>query len=161
MAAPASTARSTPVGKFLEEQFATKIAFSRLPAAAFWERTVTPPAVDGGDPIDITTMFNTEWRTAAPRTLKSLMPFDVVAAYDPRFYNEAINTLINEEGSITVHHPDGSKEDFYGYLRSFTPGDNAQDGGDMPTATLNIVPTMWDPTNDVEADPVHTDVPGT
>lgn len=159
MAAPANTARTTPAGRKLDEGFPTKIAFSRLPGASFWEKTVQPPGVDGGEPVDITTMHNVAWRTRNPRVLVDLMPHTVKAAYDPNWYNQIVNTLINAKGSVTVRFPDGSTLDYFGYLQKIEP-DQIEEGK-QPEATLTIVPTNWDYVNNVESPPVLTSVAGT
>ena len=158
MAAPATTTRTTPTGKYLEDGFSTKIAFSRDPAIKFWEKTVTPPGIDGGDSIEQTTMHNTLWRTFAPRQLQTLTEMTTTAAYDPVVYTD-IQELINQEGSITVRFPDGSTLDFFGYLKMFQPNEVSE--GEQPDAEVTIVPTNWDPINDVEAAPVLTSVAGT
>lgn len=158
MAAPATTARQTPAGIKLDDGYSTKIAFERDPDVSFWEKTVQPPGIDGGDAIDTTTMHNAAWRTMAARALKTLTECSVVAAYDPNVYNNILN-LINAEGSITIHFPDASKLDFYGYLKTFEPSENTE--GEQPEATITIVPTNYDPANDTEASPVLTSVAGT
>jgi hypothetical protein len=159
MAAPSSTTRATPAGIKLDDGYSTKIAFARDSNVSFWEKTLSPPGLDGGDPIDTTTMHNADWRTMSARQLATLSEFTCTAAYDPNVYNDIINNLLNQEGSITVHFPDGSKLDFFGYLRSFQPQDVAE--GAQPEAQITIVPTNYDPTNNVEASPVLTQVAGT
>ena len=158
MAAPATTPRSAPGGIKLDDGFSTKIAFERDPDVSFWEVTVQPPGVDGGDPIDTTTMHNLNWRTMAARALKTLTESSVTARYDPAVYTQILE-LINIPGAITVHFPDGSTLDFYGFLQTFEVGDHAE--GEPPEATLTIQPTNYDPDNDVEAAPVLTSVAGT
>ena len=159
MATPATTSRSTPAGKILEDGHSTVIAFARDVDVSFWEKTTQPPGMEGGDPIDITTMHNSTWRTMAPRSLITLTPFTVTAGYDPNVYNNILNNLLNQSGSITVHFPDGSTLDFYGYLQTFEPQANAE--GTHPECNITIVPTNYDPTNDVEEAPVLTEVAGT
>lgn len=159
MAAPASTTRVTPTGRKLDEGFPTKIAFSRAANVSFWEKTVQPPGVDGGEPVDTTTMHNTAWRTKNPRVLVSLEPHTTKVAYDPNVYNTIVNTLINAKGSITVRFPDGSTLDYFGYLQKFEP--DAIEEGKQPEATVTIVPTNFDSANNVEAAPVLTSVSGT
>lgn len=158
MAAPASTVRQTPAGIKLDDGFPTKIAFARDPDVSLWEIGVTPPGIDGGDPIDTTTMHNVTWRTMSPRQLKTLTPFSFRAAYDPVVYTSIVE-LINEPGAITVHLPDGSKLDFYGFLQTFEPDEHAE--GEFPEASCAICPTNYDPVNRVEAAPVLTSVAGT
>jgi len=159
MAAPATTARIAPVGIAFTDPYPTTIAFELDPNISFWEKSVTPPSVDGGDAIDITTMHNTTWRTMHPRTLLSLSEFTLVASYDEAVYTQII-AILNSNGGVTIHFPDSSTLDFWGYLRVFAPGENAE-GGDQPTATITVTPTNWDTTNNVEAAPVLTAVAGT
>lgn len=158
MAAPVAVARQAPAGIRLDDGFSTKISFAQDPDVSFWEMTVQPPGIDGGDAIETTTMHNTAWRTMSARQLKTLTEASVTAAYDPNVFNNIL-TLINFETTVTVHFPDGSTLAFYGYLKSFEPGDNTE--GEMPEATVTIVPTNYDPVNRVEAAPVLTSVAGT
>ena len=159
MAAPATTARSTPSGIRFPNGFSSKIAFNRDADFSFWERNVGTPGVDGGDPIDITTMHNTTWRTMVARDLMTLTPFTVTGAIDAGIYTDCINNLINQEGSITRHLPDGSKLDFFGFLQKIEFGEFVE--GEMPTATITVVPTNFDPVNRTEQPPVLTSVTGT
>lgn len=158
MAAPGDTVRQTPAGIYLKNGYSTKVAFARAPSISLWERTAKPPGVEGGDGIDTTTMFNTTYRTMAARTLITLGESSFKAAYDPNVYN-TILTLVNQEGAITHHFPDGSTLSYFGFLKGFEP-DEMQEGT-MPEATVSIVPTNYDPVAHVEADPVLTSVAGT
>ena len=72
MAAPAITARTTPAGIMLKDGYSTKIAFAADPDVSFWEKTVKPPGIDGGDGIEQTTMHNSAYRTMRSRSLKTL-----------------------------------------------------------------------------------------
>lgn len=158
MAAPTAAARSAPAGIRIDDGFSTLIAFATIPTISFWEKTVTPPGIDGGDAIDTTTMHNVLWRSRASRALKTLTDSSLKAAYDPNLYN-SILALINLETTITVHFPDGSTLAFFGFLQKFEPGDLAE--GTQPECTITIVPTNIDPVNHVEAAPVLTSVAGT
>ena len=158
MAAPATTARSTPWGIALSDGYSTKIAFAADPDISFWEKTVGPPSLDGGDAIETTTMHNAAYRTLSSRALITLGESSVTVAYDPDLYDEVLG-IINVNTAITVHFPDGSPLDFWGFLRTFEPGENAE--GEQPEATITIQPTNYDPNNTVEAGPVLTEVAGT
>jgi len=160
MAAPANTARTTPVGIPYHDPFPTTIAFSLDPDISFWEKEVTPPGLDGGDAINTTTMHNTTYRTMRSRSLITVTEFTLVAAYDERVYDQIIAIINDDTGSVSVWFPDGASLDFWGYLRVFAPATNSE-GGDQPTATITITPTNWDTTNAVEAAPVLTSVAGT
>jgi hypothetical protein len=158
MAAPTPTARVTPTGIMLEDGFSTKITFAADTNVTLYEITVQPPGYDGGDAIETTTMFNTDFRTFAARSLKTLTEGQVTFGYDPVAFSELF-TLINVPTTITVTFPDGSTLAFFGYLRTFEPEALAE--GEMPTATATFQPTNVDPANHVEAAPVLTSVAGT
>jgi hypothetical protein len=139
--------RIDPVGSKLDDGYSTKITFTADPDVSFWEKSVKPPGVDGGDPIDITTMFNAEWRTAAPRSLKTLTEASATVAYDPQVYDQIV-ALINVKTWVTILFSDGSGIHFPGYLKSFEPGELSEGG--FPEATISIVPTNADPSTGVE-----------
>lgn len=159
MAAPATTARSTPAGRLLKDGYRTVIAPSLLPTVSFWEKEVPAPGVDGGDAIEQTTMHNAAWRTFAARSLKTLTPIQLKVAYDPNLYNQIMSLVNDDSGSWTVTFRDLSTLDFFGYLKTFTPDPLVE--GTQPTATIEIVPTNFDRANNVEAAPVLTSVSGT
>lgn len=158
MAAPTTQTRVTPAGIPLQDGYQTKIVFGEDPNISFWETSINPPAIEGGDPIDTTTMYNIDWFTKAAQSLKDLQPFTLTAGWDPDLYDEADN-LINVEGEITVLFPDGSTLDFFGYMQRFEPQELVR--GTFPLCTITVVPTNYDPTNHVEAGPVLTEVAGT
>lgn len=158
MAAPTPTARGTPAGIALREGFHAKITFAANTTISFWEKTVDPPGLDGGAPIDQTTQFNTLYRTRWPRTLIDVTPITLPdAAYDPNVISQ-LASLINVNTVITVSFQDTSTVCFYGYLQSFKP--NPQREGEQPTCSITIVPTNMDSTY-VEQGPVVTSVAGT
>lgn len=148
-----ATARATPVGTALDDGYQTLIAFAADPDVSFWEKTVTPPGIDGGDKIDTTTMHNTTWRTGAARALKTLTSSSITATYDPKVYDQIV-ALVNVETQITVHFPDGSTLDFYGYLKSFTPSEHSE--GEQPECEIEIEPTNVNPSTGSEAGPTFT-----
>lgn len=158
MAAPTPTTRSTPVGIKLDDGFSSKITFAADPDISFWEKTLQPPGVDGGDAVETTTMHNVTYRTMGPRQLKTLTNSSSVVAYDPAVLTQII-ALINVRTTITVTFPDGSTWAYYGFLKSFEPSDLQE--GEQPEATVEIVPTNFDPTNKVEAGPALASVAGT
>lgn len=158
MAAPVAAARVTPLGIMLENSHSTKIAITADPDISFWEVDVTPPGIDGGEPIDVTTMHNTSVRTRAPRALKDFTEGQTTVGYDPNIFNNAL-AVVNVETTITVHFPDGSTLAFFGYLRTFTPAGMSGDGT-FPTATVVFTPTNRDSSGS-EQSPVLTSVAGT
>ena len=130
MAAPSTTARVTPSGVKLTDGYRSTMAFARAPNIGFWEMTVKPPGMDGGDKIDTTTMLNDQWRTSDARALVTLTDSTIRVAYDPNMYNDIREKLLNQPGSVTVHFPDGSTLDFYGFLGKFEPSELKE--GEMP-----------------------------
>jgi len=150
-----TTARVVPVGLKLTDGYQCLIAFAEDSAIGLWEKTVKPPGIEGGDAIDITTQHNEEWRTSAPRSLKTLTPIQVTAAYDPAMF-EGILAMINVVQWITLHWPDGSTYDFVGFLKTVEP--NALAEGTQPEVTVTIVPT--NEFEGAEVAPVYTPASG-
>lgn len=158
MAAPTPTARGTPSGIKLKDGYQSLVTFAANPTISLWEKAVTPPGLDGGEPVVQTTMHNTQWRTMAPRALITMTPHQFMGAYDPAIYT-SILTLINVETTVTVTFKDGSTLAFYGFLQKFEPAQLQE--GTQPEAAITIVPTNFDYVNKVEAAPVLTSVAGT
>lgn len=158
MSAPSATARQAPLGLQLENGHSTKITFGRLPAAKFEEIEVTGHPIDGGDGIDMTSMFNNKVRTYAPRALSDTGEFSIKAGYDPAFKVQIRDTLINQNDQITIRHPDGTTDAIWGWLRSWTPDANVE--GTRPTATLVIKTSNRDDSG-VEREFVQVEVTGT
>lgn len=160
MAAPAATVRGDPNtnGIPLPDGYQSLVTFETDADIELWEKTVTPPGIDGGDAVESTTMHNTTWRTFHPRNLKTLTEHSFTAAYDPDVYDQIV-ALCNVETTITVLFPDGSTLAFYGYLKNFEPSEMSE--GEQPEATVTVQPTNWDHVNDVEAGPTVVEVSGT
>lgn len=101
---------------------------------------ITPPAWDGGDAIDITTLGNTEFRTKMAQTLKDIGECSFSCHYDPSVFASA---PINQNGTITITIPNWGALTFYGYLRSLTPqelvvGDAAKMDGTIVVTNTSI-----------------------
>ncbi len=158
MAAPTPTARGTPAGLKLRDGFSSKITFAAVPTVSFWEKSVSPPGIDGGPKIDQTTMFNTMRTTAAAQSLYEVTDGSMKVAYDPNVYNTIINTLINYHTTITQTWRDGSTLADFGYLQSFKP--DALERGKQPEATVTFVFIGQD-SSGTEYAPVITSVSGT
>lgn len=158
MAAPSATARQDPTGIRMDDGYRTLITFSADPDVQLWEKSVKPPGLEGGEPIDTTTMHNDTLRTASPRALKTMTAGSIKCAYDPILFT-SILALINVEQTITVTFPDTTTLAFYGFVKSFSPEDLQE--GDQPMASVEFVPTNQDPTTGAEETFVLVNATGT
>jgi hypothetical protein len=158
MAPPTPAVRGTPDGLKLWDGFPTTVAMENLLTIPFWEKTVTPPGIDGGEAIEQSTMHNVAWRTFRARSLKTLTPMTLTAANDPAVFTN-IEAQCNIEQTFTVKLADGSTIAFYGYLQKFEP--QSHEEGTQPEATITIVPTNRDPSDGSEAGPAIDETPGT
>jgi len=119
----------------------TRVSFAADASAAVTllvEKSVTPPGVDGGGPVDTTTMANTTYHTQQPKQLITMTNSSFTAAYDPDVLTNII-ALVNVNTLITLTFPDAVTWAFWGYLDKFIP--NANEEGEQPTAEVTIVPT--------------------
>ncbi len=121
----------------LHDGFPTTITLSGA-GTTFWEKTVQPPGIDGGEPIEITTMRNASLRTRAPRHLYDVTPMELSVAYDPTAY-DTIMAAVNVNQEIVVTFPDEGTVTWWGFLKSFIP--EANEEGKQPTARITLVPT--------------------
>jgi hypothetical protein len=142
----------------MEDGYQARYVFASKPTVSLWEVTVKPPGLDGGEPINTTTMQNTKWRTQAHRHLQTLAGSSCNFAYDPDVYNDLLS-LVNTTTSVTVWWSDGSALAFFGFLQKLEFGELKE--GEMPTAVGTIVPTNADPTTHVESGPVFQPAAGT
>ncbi len=156
MPAPTPTPRVTPAGIKLRDGFSSKVTISGKTTISFWEKTVTPPGLDGGPPVDQTTMFNESRVTKAPQVLYDATDGSMKVAYDPAVYVDIIS-IINQPVTITQTWRDGSTYAAFGYLQSFKP--DALERGKQPEATVVVVYTGQDTTG-VEYAPTITAVSG-
>jgi len=158
MGVPAATTRVTPVGTKLDDGYQTLIAFAADPDVSFWEKTVQPPGLDGGDPIPTTTMHNSTYRTKAARSLIDTTDSSVVVAYDPVVYDQII-ALLNVEGAITINFSNSDTLSFFGFLQTFEPQEVEE--GAQPEANITIAVTNVDPSDGSEAAPNYVTATGT
>lgn len=120
------------------------IIYDELKGSGYYSGFVTEievqaPEVNGGGPIDLTTMRNTAWRTQAPKQLKGADRFTVKVDYDRNAYN-VIGPQISGAGPMglwRITWQDGSYATFYGFQDSFTPDPLVE--GERPTATWVII----------------------
>lgn len=161
MADPVAAARVDPFGvgkRPLHNGFSSFISFSADPDVGLFERAVQPPGIDGGDPIDVTTMFNDRVRPKAARHLVEGTSARMRVGYDPDDL-VAIEDLINAEGSVTLTFPNGTQMVFWGWLKSFTPQE--YEDGVFPEAECEIVFGNWDPNNCIETNFIISQSNGT
>lgn len=126
----------------LEDGFATIVSFAANPTVKFYEKTITPPGMDGMGPIDVTTMRNTLYRTAAPKKLKKLTAMTMSVSYDDQVFSATeVWAMMQVNQLITITFPDGHTFAFWGFLDKFQPQElGVQE--DQPMATVTIEPTM-------------------
>lgn len=139
----------------IDDGHSTTIEFSAESSAdalMLWEKTVTPPGLEGGGANETTTMRNVLYRTKSPKKLITLVDSSVKVAYDPEVITNLL-TIINTNNQITITYPDGSTVVFWGWLDSFIPDPLVE--GEQPEATVVIIPSNQ---NDslVETAPVFT-----
>ncbi len=159
MAAPPVVSLENPVGThFLDDGFSTTIVFAARPTMSFKEKDVKPGGFDGGEPIDNSTMRNTRYHTMAPRTLIKVDPITMNVTYDTRLISQA-QALIIVRTSCTIHFPDASTLSMYCFMQKFEQQELKE--GELPMASITVVPTNYDPTNRVEQGPVWGDGTGT
>jgi len=113
--------------------------------------SITPPGVEGGDPIDTTTHSNIAYRTKYPRSLKEITDASMTVVYDPGAWDNIV-AAINDNTLITFTFPDASSLAVYGYLKSFTPNEYVE--GEQATAECVIVVT--NDNEGTETGPAHT-----
>lgn len=164
MAAPTHTAipadEAAVGGIKLPNGVRSVLVFNRLATCRFYTTELKPGKIDGGDKIDTTTMLTSPAvRTAAPRFFREEGDSTVIAAYDPYMREQIRNDLINKPGSVTEYWSDGTYEDYYGYLKDADFSSNKE--GEMPTVTLTVCKTNFDPVNKVVVAPVMVAVSGT
>lgn len=153
MAAPTATPRGAPDGFMLENGYQSLITIASDTTIELYEIEVGVPGWDGGEPVDTTTMHNIFYRTMRPRSLITLTSFTVLCGYDPVAHT-ALRDLVNIEDTFTVEWPSDQTLAFYGFIQlaDFSPLIE----GELPTVTLTIVPTNFDPVNCTEEAPVLT-----
>lgn len=136
---------------YLTDGYQTLISFSLAPGIQFKEKEVQAPGLDGNGEIDTTTMRNERWRTKQPKHLITADDINLKVSYDPEVYNTIINTLINQNGEITITLPDASTVTVWGWLDKFKPDSNKE--GEFPLADVVIHPSNQD-NSGVEQAPV-------
>jgi hypothetical protein len=134
----------------IDDGFSTLVTLENLPTVKIYEKSVTPPGISGGGPIDTTTMRNQSLRTQSPKQLKTITPMTMTVAIASEAI-EDVKDQINVNQLITVTLPDGSGQTFWGWINEFTPGEFVE--GEQPTYTITIEPSNHDnaePYNEVD-----------
>ncbi len=158
MSAPTPTAPGTPTGFKMPDGFKALITFASKPNISLWEKSVKPPGLDGGEPIDTSTMHNIKYRTAYPRALVTVDDGSANCAYDPDVLADIL-AQINVPQSITYLYADHTTYCVWGYLGGFKPQGLVE--GQMPMAQATFPTTNWDANGKVEAGPVLSPASGT
>jgi hypothetical protein len=157
--APSATARATPGGIMLEQGLPTLITLAGDTDISFWEVSVTPPGIDGGDMVSLKTMHSVRWHGKAPRVLLEMTDLSITAGYDPGILSQII-ALINVKTTVTVEFPEGTTWAAYGVLRVWEPQEITGDE-DFPKANITISFTNRDPVTGAEEGPILVNVAGT
>lgn len=151
MANPAVTTRTTPAGAILTKGHKCKFAFGLLPGFVIREFEITPGEIDGGEPIPLTTFFNTVFHEQGPQTLIKTAPFMIKGFYDPDVYKDTqIKAIINRNQACTFLLPNLSTLNFYGFPNKFRFG-TFKEGAEAPSIEVQVVVSNRDPVNLVEA----------
>lgn len=128
------------------------------------EIEVTPPAIDGGEPIPQDHMQSGFLSIFFPRKRRRLAPFTLMVAWNSFAYNQITQSVtpnavagmiasVNKNQSMTITFSDGATLSFWGFVSKFEPG--TMKDGERPTATLTIVPSLLDCYNIIRT-PIYT-----
>ena len=161
MAAPTHTAITTKAsigGVHIPRGFSSVFVFNRLPTAVFYTQSIKPGKTMGVK-ISQSTMLNLTVKTNLPGKLIEHDDVTVTATYDPTLKSQIISTLMQQNGSCTQYWPDGTYEDFYGFMYEADWAELKID--ELPLVTFKIAYSNWDPANNIEVAPVLVNVTGT
>lgn len=116
--------------------------------------SITPPGLEGGDPIDTSTQSNVKFRTKHPKSLIEVTNPRFRAFYDPAALS-AIHAAINDNVAITFTYPNTGAGTLVvqGFLKTFNPSEFKE--GEPPTAECEIEITNENSDGE-ETDPVYT-----
>jgi len=135
----------------LRDGFSTMITFAQG-AIEMYQKDATPPGIDGGGAIDVSTFENSEVETSFPNTLKKTTDGAMTVAYDTAVYT-SIDAQVNVNQLITITFIDGSKVEVWGWIYNFQPA--TCEKGEQPTAECGFhVSNLND--SGVETKPVRT-----
>jgi len=104
-------------------------------------KSIQPIGVDGGDPIDVTTLTNTLWVTKQPQALQEVPDFSFTCQYYPDDWNTIVSE-VNSNQALSITLSDGKILSFWCYLRTFEPKEAGK--GEEWQATGTVVVTNMD-----------------
>ena len=158
MAAPVPSVRVQPTGYMLREGYRTLITFASNPAVQLWEETVKPPDMDGGEVIDITTMFNNRVETHWYRHIIKTGAATALCGYDPDVI-PGLLAMVNVMDTVTLTFPDGSTWAGFGAMTKVEFPEHKR--GEFPKATVSFDFGNFDTTTSLEQQPTYTPAAGT
>lgn len=141
----------------IRDGYATLFTLGAFPGIQLYERETTPPGIDGGGPIESTTMRNARWRTKDPKTLVGIGDVMATVCYASAAYEDILTTAVNTPDSLLLFWPDGATLLVNGYVDKFSPTGHSE--GNLPTANFVFVITNRNPTTGAEEGPVFTPAP--
>jgi hypothetical protein len=124
---------------YLLDGYQILVAFALDPNIQLWEKSVTPPGVDGGGPIEVATMRNSSLRTRAPKHLVTVTEMTMVCAFHPEVYDEFYAIMQQIQATI-ITFPNGTAMTIFGWVDKFMPAEFTE--GNMPTANVTFYPSM-------------------
>ena len=127
--------------------FGTRITFGTSTTVVFEEIDTAEPGLDGGDAIEIKHNAKTQYIEKYPKALLELTPGSASVVYDPSIVS-AIKAAVNVKQQITHTFADGSKIEYYGWLKSWIPSGKNDDG--QPTADIELIPAGVDASDSEE-----------
>lgn len=115
-------------------------------------KSMTPPGMDAGDPIDNTTQSNTKYKTFSPKTLVELTNSSFTAAYDPGTW-ATILAKVGVNSELIFTFADATTLTVWGFLKTFIPNEHGEETD--ATAECELVITNVDAAG-AEIAPIHT-----
>lgn len=99
----------------------------------FYYIDLTPPSIEGGDPINTTLLSTTNFHTKMPPELKDIDNIQFTAEYQP---DVVLTAPYNRPGDIEIYFPGQGTMFFRGYLKNFKadalkPGERATGSGEF------------------------------
>lgn len=135
-----------PSGTRLRRGHGTVIEFSLMTTIQLWERSVKPPGIDGGTPINISTHRSVTWDQMFPRALRTLTAATGQCNYDEAVFPNIVS-MCNKNQQFSVIFPTGRPITFWGWLQSFEfVAIDSDPDGNMPVADFSIQPSNTDNT---------------